>query len=356
MADINLSINGQLYGGWKNASVNVSIQNLSGSFNLSITDKWPGNPEAVAIKPCDECVLSINGQTLITGYVDNVSPSFDANSHQITITGRDKAADLIDCSVINGTGQYKNQTLDQIITKVCQPFGIGVSKNVDTGEIFKTFNIDQGMTANEAIQKLCAARALLAMSDGMGGILLTRAGEGQIATPLVEGINILAGTATYDYSVRFSLYQCKGQQTGDQYIGVDSVAAPIAQIEDDGVPRYRPLLVIAEGQSNAKNCATRANWERQTRKGKSRSFSITVQGWLQPLSNTLWQLNNRVTLQSPKLQVYDNLLIAGITFNLDEDTGQTTVLNLTPIDAYAVLDVPVVDGDLNPYLTGGDDG
>lgn len=355
MADINLIINDELYGGWKEATVNVSIENLSGTFNLSLTDRWPGNPQAVRIKPTDSCILTINNQPLITGYIDAVAPSFNATSHQISVTGRDKAADLIDCSVINGTGQYKNQTLDQIITKVCQPFGIGVSKNVDTGDVFKTFNIDQGMTAFDVIQKLCRARACLAMSDGQGGILITRAGEGEVATPLIQGINILSASAIYDYSVRYSLYQCKGQQVGDLYIGADAAAAAIAQVEDAGVPRYRPLLIIADGQANSKNCQTRATWEKQTRKGKSRRFSITVQGWLQPLSNTIWQVNNRVTVQSDFLEVYDTLLIAGITFSLDNEGGQTTTLDLTPVDAYLVLDVPVVDGDLNPYLIGDTD-
>lgn len=351
MAEISLIIDSRQYGGWKSVSVELAVENLSGSFNLSLTDKWVGQANAVVIKPGDACTVRIDGQVVITGYVDIVNLALDAGNHTIQIVGRDKTADLIDCSVIVGTGQYKNLELSQIVTRICQPFGIDVSSEVDTGEIFKTFNIEQGSTAYECIQKLCNARQCLAISDGEGGVLITRAGSKTSDSSVIEGSNMLRGTVSYDNSLRFDQYIVKGQQQGSDELSVNSIAGNQARVTDNGVVRYRPLVIIADGQASAQDCADRASWERSTRKGRSRRFAVTVIGWTQE-NGSLWELNTLVFLNSTSLGVYDQLLIAGITYSLDDSNGQVTVLTLTPADAYLTFQTEPVDANLNPYLVG----
>lgn len=349
-SEVNLIINDRLYGGWLDVSVNLSIENLSGTFSLSLTDRWSGQDNAVVIKPTDSCVLTINGQVVITGYVDIVNLSIDSGNHTINISGRDKTADLIDCSVANGTGQYKNLSLEEIAQRLCAPFNIPVTATVNTGAIFPTFNIEQGATVYEALQKLCGARQCLAMSNGQGGLLITRAGDSEASTPLALGINIKSGTASYDYSVRFSDYICKGQLQGLDTADPDNISGNMAKSFDSGVVRYRPLVVIADGQANASDCQKRADWERSTRKGRSRRFSIVTAGWLQALGGELWQLNQLVTLQAESLGVFDKLLIASINFSLDE-SGEVTTLDLTSADAYLTSDFDIApDEDSNPYL------
>lgn len=349
MSDVTLKINDTLYGGWKQVSVTTSIENLSGTFQLSVSDKWAGQTDVAVIKPTDSCELSIDGQVIITGYVDRVYISLDGGNHTITVNGRDKTADLIDCSVVGGTGQFKNLTLVQIIERICDPFGITVSSDVNVGDVFKTFNIEQGASAYDSIQKICQARACLAMSDGAGGLLITRAGSAQNATPLVQGVNILTGTAEYDYSYRYSQYICKGQLQGIDGDSADVIAGNTAKSFDDGLGRYRPLVVIFDGQATPQNCQTRADWERNTRKGRSRRFTISVAGWLQPISGKLWALNQQITLKSDVLGVFDKLLIASVSFDLS-DGGEITTLELTSPDAYLTdLSAPV-NINQNPYL------
>lgn len=346
---VNLIINDTIYTGWLSVSVNISIENLSGTFQLTLTDRWAGLDNPVVIKGTDSCVLTINNQVVITGYIDRIYRAIDGKSHTITISGRDKSADLIDCSIVNGTGQYKMLSLVQIANRICEPFGINVTSNVATGAIFKTFNVEQGSSAYEALQKLCQARACLAVSNGLGDIVITQAGTNDTATPLVEGINILQASAENDYSYRFSQYIVKGQSQGNIDLDVDSITGSQAVVNDDEILRYRPLVIVADGQADSKNCETRALWEKFTRKGRSRRFQVKTAGWIQPISGQIWALNQLITLQAPSLSVFDKLLVVGITFDLS-DAGEIATLELTSPDAYLTIEVPSVDSDLNPYI------
>jgi hypothetical protein len=88
--EIKLKVNGREYAGWKTARVTRSIESVAGSFELGISERWSQDADPWPILEEDECSLSIGSEVLITGYVDERSPSFDATQHGLSITGRDK--------------------------------------------------------------------------------------------------------------------------------------------------------------------------------------------------------------------------------------------------------------------------
>jgi prophage tail gpP-like protein len=356
-SSIILNINGIVHSGWKSVSVNLSIENLSGAFQLGMTDKWGSSPGLIQpppreIKPTDPCTVEINGEVIITGYVDKVAPSYDALNHTIQVDGRDKAGDLVDCSVINGSGQYNNQKIENIIKNICDPFGIPVITKVDTGKAIPTFSVEQTATCFETIQKLCKMRQCLAISDGKGGLTITRSGNDAARTPLIEGQNIIVGNGDYDFTERYQKYVCKGQKQGKDTDTVNTIAQNKGVVTDEYIPRYRPLLIVAQGQADGKSCLDLAKWEATVRMGKSRRFVITVAGWKQE-NGELWGINKLVTIKSPWLGVTDILLIAGVNFRLDEN-GELTDLTLTSKEAYITLDDDSIrrgkESKDNPYI------
>ncbi len=358
MTDIKLYVNDVIYSGWLSVDVKLSIEALSGIFNLTLTDKWAASGLNRGIQPSDACSLYIDNDVVITGYVDRVAPSFTDKTHTVSVTGRDKAGDLIDCSIIGSTSQYTNLKIEQIITQLCAPFGIPVSTDVVTGDIVPLFSYDQTMSVFEAIQKLCKMRKCLALSNGVGGILITRASDAKAQTALAEGINILAASAEYDYSVRFSQYTCKGQQQTAATlpdttqpatpVATDGVAGNYAVATDTTISRYRPLLIVADGPADMSACQQRVDWEKSTRIGKSQRYTITVAGWRQDVTGTLWKLNQLVTFKSDLFGVFGNYLIASVNFKLDE-SGEITILELTPREAYLSFEAP--DITVNKYIS-----
>lgn len=117
-----LLVGTSIYGGWQRVSVTRSIEQVANSFDLEVTERWPGQSTSRPIRPGEECTLKLDDETVITGYVDDAEPTFDRQSHGISVRGRDATGDLVDCSAVHKTGQWMNAPLDRIATDLCAPF------------------------------------------------------------------------------------------------------------------------------------------------------------------------------------------------------------------------------------------
>lgn len=335
---VTLSVNGKDYAGWKTMDVTLSMENLAGGFSLGVSEKWPNGQRD--IKPGDACAVKMNGQTVITGYVDDTDVSFDATTHELTVTGRDKAGDLVDCSAINKPGQWSGVKMDRIAQELCKPFGIPVKTETSVGEAFKKFNLEQGETVFEAIKRMADLRGVLVLSDGRGGLTITNRGTEKASTALIclpgnNSNNILAGRINHSYKDRFSKILVKGQTQGSDKQSGDVTRGAKGKALDPQITRYRPLLVTAEGQANAKQCQERANWEIQTRKGKAKRLNIGVQGWTQK-NGAIWEINTLVKVSAPFLKVDQEMLIVECHFRLN-DGGTITELTLTEPGAFDAI-------------------
>lgn len=62
-----LKIDGAFYGGWKRVRVTRSIEQMAGTFELEVTERWPGMRDASPIKPGQACQLLLDGEVVVTG-------------------------------------------------------------------------------------------------------------------------------------------------------------------------------------------------------------------------------------------------------------------------------------------------
>ena len=116
--EIILKVNGKSYGGWTSATVEKSMFNLTGAFGLAATDIYPGQSAKWNIKLGDQCSVEINGQTIITGYIEDIPIDYDATSHNIQIGGRDKTGDLVDCSFDGDANEWDRLTVVNVIKEI----------------------------------------------------------------------------------------------------------------------------------------------------------------------------------------------------------------------------------------------
>lgn len=338
---VSLHVGGKKYEGWETASITRSIEAVAGSFNLTATDRWYLDTERWQIMPGDMCVLKINGTPIITGYVDSISPSITGDSHEISITGRDKTADLVDCSADVKSFEIRGQTLKSIAEMLCKPFGIAVIASGGTGEAFPSVAIQPGETVWSCIERLAKQRKVAVTTNGNGDLVFAQIGTGKADDALVEGANIKAASATYDFAGRFSEYIVKGQlqSTGD---GEDAWNPPQNQVEartkDANIKRYRPLILTAESGVYESSAATRAQLEAKKRAGDSSEINVTVQGWTQS-SGAIWPLNAMALLKCPSLYIDESsFVIASVTFSIGSET--TTAMVLKRADAYIEIEKP----------------
>jgi prophage tail gpP-like protein len=333
-----LKIDGRRYEGWTSLRTVRSIESATGEFVLELATREFTDAPRWPLRTGDACSIELDGETVISGYIDGVDPQFDADGYSITVSGRDRAADLVDCSAVHKPGSWSNQRIEAIAAELAKPFGITVTAKADTGEKVKRFALQQGETVYAAIDRLARYRALLAVSNSSGDIELIRPGGDAIVARLVEGQNILGGRASHDSKDRFSQYIVKGQASGDDRVNGKAAAAVKGEASDPGVARYRPLILIGEDQSTTAGVRNRAAFEATSRAAKAQRATVPVAGWRRE-DGQLWTPNVRVSLTSPFLLIDGTMLVSEVAF-VKDDRGTVTELTVTLPDAYNLLAVP----------------
>lgn len=338
MADLVLNLGGTSYGGWTRINVHRGIEEIAGTFELALTERWPEHQQPLVIPPGAACSVAIDGQTVITGYVDAVDHGYDANSHALTVTGRDKTGDLVDCSAVHAKGEWRNARIDQIARDLAQPFGIAVRTSGDMGAAFPAFAIEPGETVFDCIERAARQRALLLTSDGLGNLVIGQPGSERMGTALKCGENLLSAQARNDNANRYSSYSVLGQRAGSDQVSGAAAAQVKATAADAGVTRHRPLVIVDEDQGDIAGFQRRAKWEAGVRAARALTYTGAVNGWRH--ADGLWQPNTLVQVYDPVLRLDRQLLVRDVDYVMDDQTGQISQLVLTPAEAYALLPVP----------------
>ncbi len=326
MVDVALHVGGRAFSGWKSIAVDRSIESLAGTFQFEASQLAPNGDAANALRPGQRVSVVMNGQTAITGWIDQADTHTSSDTHTFTISGRDAAGDLVDCAAISGAGQFDNQTMLDIARALAKPFNIPVRATADVGAAFDTWNIEPGETVYENIDRMARYRGLMVISDGRGGIVLTKPGTARAPTALVLGENVLSADTSVSYAERFSEYRVLGQglQTSDD----DSEAGNHGVAKDSAVGRYRPKVEIFEDASDSGVMQKRAEWRRGVNAGRSLRDRVTVQGWEH--ASGLWQPNTLVQVALPEKATR---LIVGVRNTLGME-GTLTELTLSGPKAF----------------------
>lgn len=333
--DVSLIIGGAAYLGWTDLRIERGLDTLVGHFALGLVARAETGGAAWTFAAGVECTVALGGEALITGHVDAVGRQLTAEGQSLRLAGRDKAADMVDCSAVIAPGSWRRTGLDTIARALAERFGVAVTITADTGAPLERFAIQQGETAFAAIERLARYRGLIVNSDGRGGIRIGNPESGLRGGDLIEGDNVALAEWREDWASLHSVYIVKGQASGSDERNGATVAQVSADAADSGVNRYRPLLLIGEEQSDAAGLARRAAWERDVRRARSRGLSVTVPGWF-TAGDRVWSPGMRSRCAMPALQVDGDWLVERVTLVRDE-AGTRSELTLVPPEAWAQL-------------------
>jgi prophage tail gpP-like protein len=340
MADVTLKVNGREYGGWKSARVTRGIESIAGSFELTVSERWANQRTPWPFAEGDECSVAIGGVVLITGFVFKRSPRYSRDDHGVSVSGRDKTGDLVDCSVYSDKWEFKELTLLKFAEKLCEPHGIKVSMQAGLSSALpkppKKHAITPGVKVFHALEEACRLAGVLPVSDGKGGVVLTRSSTDRASVELVEGENILTASAVFDSSERFHTYHVIGQHHGssDDFFGEDAASVK-ASAEDSNIKRTSRVLVVRPEHNVTPELAKkRAQWEATTRAARGDTVTVTVQGWTQGSKKPLWPINALARVRSPEIGVNGDMLITQAEYGLGDREGTTTTLTLRRPDAF----------------------
>lgn len=387
---VRLLVNGSDYGGWKSVRIEAGIERQARSFDISVTDRWPGSNTDVPrrVKPGDACELFIGPDRVATGYIDGTPIKYDEKAVTVGVRARSKTADLVDCCPVQGTkgtgggassgnrwvklgvqgingtgagaapaaraiapnakggtgGQWRGAKLEQIAADMAAEYGVKVVAEVDTGATL-VHQVQQGETVFESIDRMLRMRHCLATDNALGELVFIVAGSGgKATTALVLGQNIKSGDASLDFKKVYSEYICKGQksvtsqQTDETEEGEDVDSAVTSSISssasatDSRVPRRRVLVLKQSGQADEGTVEDRVKFERAHRAAKALETVYVVNGWRQA-DGALWVQNQIVHVTDSLIGFDFDMLIAEVVYMLD-DQGMRTELKVGPLDGY----------------------
>lgn len=334
-----LKVGGRQHVGFAELAVTRRLDAVTGSFDLTLAARGRAIEPLFPVSAGDRCELLLDGDTVIDGWIDTVAPIIGKDNHQLRVTGRDRSADLADCSALNSPASWRNQTIERIAADLAAPFGLMIDARVSTGAPIRDFALQQGESAQDAIERLLRFRGLLLVAGADGRLSIVKADEGAPVATMRYGTNILSVEALEDHRDRFSEYLVKGQARGNDQHNGKAVSQVRGRATDGTIRRHRPLLIVAEEQVDSASAEARAKFEAGVRAGRSHTCDVTVQGWRQP-SGALWEPNRRVRLQCAAAGFDDTvLLIEGVAYRKGGD-GTTTVLSLCPAEAWRQLADP----------------
>jgi len=355
MSDLTLRVDEYVIDGWTSVQVDLSLDQLANSFALQLTSELSSTPPPIDISDGSACRITYGADEVLNGYIDTTTKSYDKGSTSFSATGRSKAGDLCDCSAIKPGkvtgGSWKDTNFLKIANDITSPFGITVY--CDLGDPVETyFKLQEGESCFDALERLGKDYGLRIVSFPDGDIAFTRTGLEILPNVVIEsGKNVVTGSVITNGSERYSDYVFKGQLCSSDETPGDLINTS-KLVQDDGVGRYRPLLIETDEQvRNPKGQFTkdklktplqlRAEWERATRAGRSRQLSYDVcnpddlsLSW-EMSPGVLWKPNIIITVLDDFLGINGQFLVTSVSLIRDA-SGTRTSLRLTFPEAYTV--------------------
>lgn len=357
--DFALKVNGRRYSGWESMRVTLSIETLAGSFSFEASDRWGGQEDPLPIVEEDECSVEIGGKTLITGFIDAPRISGDKNRRSLSFSGKDRAAAIVECSAVLQGGSaiakpadkegaafdptkhgkdaakysFTNIDVVEFARQIARPHRIPVS--VQPGLSFKPVAkivISPGDKGWDALKRVAETAGVLVVSDGIGGIRITRAGTAR-ATQLTEGHNILTYSVERDATNRYRTYLVSTQIPGSDEAAGAATTIQASATDEDVRRASRILEILPDKGYTTAEARSRADWEARNRAARATTVTIGVQGWRQP-NGELWPVNALTRVKAPTLlRVDGDMLITQVDYSIGAE-GQVTQLRLMRPDAF----------------------
>lgn len=371
---VTLTVNGYAFSTFVRVSIERDLQNIAGRFELEIMDQarlaqalpvqiGGAAPLPFVLKTGMAVQLAIDKEIVLVGWIGKTAGRWRAETIRMNISGRDKTGDLVECAALpTGPAEFRGVDLLHVAQVVCKPYGITVRADVDIGAPFDRLSLHKHETALAFLEKAARQRAVLLVSDGVGGLLLTRGGSSRAPDDLVIGGNVQEQGFEDNADARFSDYYVVGQTDAHSRragvpVALDSTVEPL---EDEAVPaaepgpasateasnilmtghaidpeitRFRPTVRLTRSQSGMSTTQEQAEWMLRVARGQADLLRYTVLDWRAGANRVLWRPNQVAYVYDPFAERTKDMLIAGVRYLFDAE-GARTELRVVGVTAY----------------------
>jgi len=294
------------------------------------------NWATLQIIPGDDCTVTFAGELFLTGTVNCRNAQYDANQHNVLISGKSNAGKITDASVLpqdHKGGQFINQKWEAIAKAVLEKQGVQLEMRGSTELSNKQIDdaqINPGETTFNFLGRLARHRGITLFDDEHGKLIAYASVTSASGGSLVEGKNIQSATCRVENTTIFTKHVNVGATNGkDNYWGRRAAQAA-AHADNPGAKGlgYKPYLFLGDRRLTTEEAKGRTDYETLWVFNDNITADIVVYGW-QSDSGELWKVGDSVQVRSPMLMLKDNkLYIKRVTFTQDSEQGSLTSLNV----------------------------
>lgn len=385
---IRVKISGEEYVGWESISISRSMLNYAGEFSLKVslnilsedpskniesgiipkfssTDIILDNPSKY-YSMGDEVEITFLGIPMMTGYIDEMPVGYDKDNYTIEYKGRDKTADLVDCTI--DIGEHNNEFLGVparfIIEMLCEPFDITVEygdanilADLSNPLNFKAkWSATEGDSIHTQINRILHMFGAIAFSTGNGNLHIARPSSSASASlntlvqsskgAITGGINILSASFNQSDRNLHRKYIAKGiANTSNISLLSKEALKGERLVKLFSSKRDRTFTIIEDDLETKEQCEARAEQEARQRVGAGRSLTVKVQDW-QIGSEGIWEVNTLTDYIDPMLAQDGQKLVVAATYELS-NSGSSTSLTLAQSNTFIIKKEDVDDEDVS---------
>lgn len=341
---IRLSIGGKVYDTWDGWSVESDLLTPADGFELELFTRDTVQLPETLVEGAS-CTLTLGRDLVLTGQLDEIEHDVSKRGISIRITGRDKAAVLVDCSA--PFVSMREASLAQILKEVVTPLGITRVEVRAAGKpIRRRVQVEPGQSGWEALLQVAEANGLWPWVEPDG--LLVVGGPDYTSAPVGElilrkdgkGNNVERLSTRRSIAGRYSQVTVLGQHGQYDNDGLDTGKAHLRSvIKDDVLARrgiFRPKIVIDSASESQDMATTRARKVLADSRLEGFEIRAIVTGYRAP-NGAVWKPGQRVIVRSEPHGLDATYFVMARTLRLARNQGAYTELRMRE-DKLWVLD------------------
>ena len=342
---IALKVDGTSYTNFLEGGLDIRLDALCNtfSFKMARTEK-----ETLPFKTGMSCEVWVNDTLRLTGTIELLTVRYSSDEHTIEISGRDRTANLLDSNINIINDIEAPIALSEIIRKVISHIGsdLEVVDNAEPPNFTEAQDVaapEPGDNAFEFIEKYAKQKQVLLTSNGKGNVVITRSNQEQNNNLRIQNTkdatdnNVLNATYSNDNTGRFNLYYIASQLNPVALVtsgktSLSTIVSQGGQTEDTEINKGRQLVLVSESSYGDSDSINRSLWEANVRKARGRIYEVEVHGY--SIEDTLWDINQVVTVQDDFVGISGPMLINTVSNSVSLTTGSITSLMLVDVDSY----------------------
>lgn len=340
MDDISIVVSGNRYSNIKEAQVSRTIEGVAGSFEVIIANR---SIKKLNIKVDDDIKVYVGDKLYITGYIERMNSRYGLKNHDLSISGKDNTIDLIEGDVSENIA-YTTTSFSRLCELVLFTHNIPVGvvdlsgsngKDLDGSEISAG---EASETLFDFMNRYAIKTNNMLTTDGKGNLVVYKNSGVETGVTITNGVgeknpHIKSANFIQDNSKRYRKIIIKSQ-LDDLDDGGEDISG---EAEDKNVQRQRTKVIISEAISDADIAKKIAEWEVNTRRSASRTYSCVLHGFRTGgTTGAIWEPNMKVSVNDEFAGINAKMMVKTVSFTYSENTGSLTSLELVSEDSFSL--------------------